>query len=368
LHPPSTPPSTPINLQSDNAVSALGQKQKHDKDQMVNIQPVPGGGRRYTAQEKGKGKAHPATSPTTSRDLPSQTLLTSTVEDPLLHASTVTSPSTLSTSPIHDTHSLIPIPYGHPDIVTSRILNSINCVLYVPLRILICIVCQIAVNPKSIRNHRRTQHSVPASITTANLIDDLIDEHNVLEGDVLFGVISTIPAVPGIPWTDGWVCPMERCTHSRQSKAKMASHICKDHGLSGKSYLPIPSKVQAIFESNRTYYPIELPEAVPCVEPQPDPTEFALSMYRNATRQISSAVLKDDAHLTPFLAKYKWGDIIAETSPININSWVRGPNDQETWLLGLTPLVFEYYREIIKDMSTGQNWTTVLRYVNTSKG
>jgi hypothetical protein len=46
------------------------------------------------------------------------------------------------------------IPYASPDIIMSPNLNQLNCVLYMLLRLLICVICNIAVQPSSLQHHR----------------------------------------------------------------------------------------------------------------------------------------------------------------------------------------------------------------------
>ena len=78
-------------------------------------------------------------------------------------------------------------------------------------------------------------------------------------------------------------------------------------------------------------------------------------------------VSNDSAHLSPFLAKYKWHEIVGDTLPLDIKGWISAPQDDEQELSGLTRGVQLYYSDIVQTMGEGEAWTTVLRWVNTPK-
>ena len=49
--------------------------------------------------------------------------------------------------------STLSVTYGSSDVLTSPALNLINCYLYIPLRILVCVICGIAIQPRSMHRH-----------------------------------------------------------------------------------------------------------------------------------------------------------------------------------------------------------------------
>ena len=69
--------------------------------------------------------------------------------------------------------------YGGDDILTTVILNAINCVLYVLLKLLICVICCIVVQPKSLKRHRNG-HVDRGSVSEA-MVDHLIQKLEVLD-------------------------------------------------------------------------------------------------------------------------------------------------------------------------------------------
>jgi hypothetical protein len=103
------------------------------------------------------------------------------------------------------------------------------------------------------------------------------------------------------------------------------------------------------------------------VPTQPDPLDSLFSTYKDITTQIASRVSNDSAHLSPFLSKYKWHTVVGDMLPLDIKGWISAPQDDEQELSGLTRGVQLYYSDIVKTISEGDAWTTVLRWVNTPK-
>jgi hypothetical protein len=204
----------------------------------------------------------------------------------------------------------VPIPYGSPTIITSDALNAINCIFYKPLKLLICVVCEIALQPKTIRRHHRgTAHMDPALVSQAN-IDNLVKELGVREDDVLDAVSTPCPAIPGIPFRrSGLHCAFPTCGHARVSRKNMAEHVRVDHLSTIKQWEPQTHAVQAIFKSNSKYYPVNPPTETEVPEAPPDLNQLLETKYMNIVSQLdskmNSSILNNSAHLPPFLAKYR---------------------------------------------------------------
>ena len=260
----------------------------------------------------------------------------------------------------------LPVPYGSPDILTSSILNALNCVISLPLRILVCLVCKIGVHPRYIKRHRGNHvHQVPGTVTDA-VVTYLIQDMEVPESDMVDDELVPFPAVPGIPFRAGLQCPLQGCNHCRASRRNIGEHI-RSHGVSIKDNEPITCTVQAVFESNNTFYRVVVPIIPEVAQAPPDWGDMMESRYHAIISGINSFVLLDSAHLSPFLAKYKWHEAVANLDPGNISRWVSPPTDEEGSLAGLTPAITAYFNGIIVHMESGQSWTTVLRYINTPK-
>ena len=95
--------------------------------------------------------------------------------------------------------------------------------------------------------------------------------------------------------------------------------------------------------------------------------EMREARYLHIISQMNPSALLDAAHLSPFLVKDKWHTVVANLDPGNLSQWTSAPRPDERALVGLTDVVFEYYNEIIREMSNSNSWTTVLYFVNTAK-
>jgi hypothetical protein len=346
--PISSYPSSPVNKLPDDNI-------------MMDVSPE-SPRCRFTAREKGKGKdiALPSTL------LPPPIPLAAPGADEAVDVST-TSGSASVLIPEDSGFSTLSIQYGSSEILTSSSLNLINCVFFVPLRILICVVCGIAVQPRSIRRHRQGEPHLDSPAISQAEVDTMITLYDIFLGDALVNPAYPLPVVPGIPFTRGWSCSFSDCTHGRKSRKKMANHTQSAHGIGIKQLEPRQCNVQSIFESNATYYVVDTPSVSLLAPTQPDPLDSLFSTYQNITSKIVSTVSNDSAHLSPFLAKYKWHEIVGDTLPLDIKDWISTPRDDEHELLGLTRGVQLYYSNIKQTMDDGDAWTTVLRWVNTPK-
>jgi Orsellinic acid/F9775 biosynthesis cluster protein D len=336
-------PYVPSPIQSPDPFSGSG-----ELDMLVNpVSHSPATPPRFTAQEKGKGRLQP------TGDIPPLRL-------------TMHDDGPASTREDHA--PILPIPYGSPDIITSPYLNRINCIVYVPLRILICVICHIAVQPKSLLPHRKSAHSDSTSLLPMQ-IQALISEYNLLPGDIIVNLPNPFLAIPGIPYSTGLRCTFPNCSHGRRGgRKKMGEHITLSHQSSIREWNPVESLVQVIFHSNTTNYPVTLPEVpVSSVEP-PDMGQVLFSEYLRLTSRIEAQpVPRDSAHLTPFLATYNWDTVIQGLLPSQISAWISLPAAPEAEFSGLVKAVQKQYFAIAADIShPGDAWTTVLRYINTS--
>lgn len=81
--------------------------------------------------------------------------------------------------------------------------------------------------------------------------------------------------------------------------------------------------------------------------------------------QASNVLLDDQAHLTPFLAKYLWSQFAKGIDPSTIAEWVSRPTSGD--LSGLRDLVDQCISSIKRHMEVPKKWTIVLRWINTPK-
>jgi hypothetical protein len=98
--------------------------------------------------------------------------------------------------------------------------------------------------------------------------------------------------------------------------------------------------------------------------------QVLFSDYLHLVSQIEvQSVPWDSAHLTPFLTTYNWDTVIQGLLPDQIKMWISLPITQEVEFAGLVKAVQTQYLAVSNEIShPGDAWTTVLCYINTSKG
>jgi hypothetical protein len=281
-----------------------------------------------------------------------------------------TLPSSITPNPASEFNlNLIQIPYGHPDIITSLWLNLKNCIIYKPLCLLICVVCQVAIVPSYLRRHRSGTPHFDSSMIPDKDISELVEEYHLLTTDRLPDHSHLCHAVPGLPWERGLRCTFPGCSHGRTSMKTMRTHV-KEHGpgVTVDNYPPEEYNVQVFFDSNQTRYPVIVPELHPVnhTVAQPSMLDYLQSRYASALEKRSD--LEDRAHLPPFLAKYPWHNIVQDLSPRFITNWVDLPKAEHEQLGQLFPLVQSYYQKIEAELANFDGrYTTILRWIKSTK-
>lgn len=271
-----------------------------------------------------------------------------------------------------DESIIFKIPYGTPEVVTSSDLNTINLVLFKltsrPIYILICPECLLAILPPLVRQHRVSRHQ---DRVKQGDIDKYLEGYRRYLIDGASDIHGPFDAVPGISvMKHGWKCPAEGCYHARKSHQNMQRHISSTHGDTQEKLIPLPSPVQALFESDSTYYPVNLPisQEAPVERRELGTAAAAVfEAYEATMAEISFATLDDPAHLSPFLAKYKWHLAIGDAKPGDIQSLVAAPRDDEPYLHGLASSVQSHYTSIADDVDNMQGVTTILRWIKSPK-
>ena len=79
-------------------------------------------------------------------------------------------------------YTMLDIPYDSPTITTSEQLQSVNCIVYNPLRILVCYICNIAVIPNRLIIHHRSSPHGDHTLTKV-FVNSLIQHHNLFLHD-----------------------------------------------------------------------------------------------------------------------------------------------------------------------------------------
>ncbi|KAG2084486.1 uncharacterized protein F5147DRAFT_589450, partial [Suillus discolor] len=260
------------------------------------------------------------------------------------------------------------IPYGHPSIFTSAFLNMVACVIYKPLGLLICIICEIGISTKCLSSHRQKHHDVPA--LTAEQISAL-EAYKLHESDIFEDWDNASPVVPGIPYQEGYMCTFQGCCFATTSEQRIRTH--NNRHLTRNNWKSCT--VQALYASMQIKYPVVVPDSPPALHAAPPGSQDLLDQVESFYEQhrvLHKGRLgppMDRAHLNPFLAKYNWLEVIKDESPSDIVEWVKMPERDEGELTGILPCFQRYFGEIIK-LLTDENAfrkTRILRAVNTTK-
>lgn len=259
------------------------------------------------------------------------------------------------------------IPYRMPEIISySQELGSVNCVVYNPLRILICVTCGISVKPSRLRHHRRSKPHFDPTVNE-NLVDSLIKTYNLYLLDYFSPEDAPKSAVPGIPCVDGYICGMDGCIKATTSKQTIKRHLSNAHGTSPRSHL-VESLVQVIFESNVQRYGVT---GMSSMHPPPSNSYAPLTPFQILQRQYSNKVTQlleapiDPAVLNPFLEKYRWLDILRGLSTVKIRNWVSLLSEPTVAQLEVS--VKEYYTRICQEMRHLDKHITTLRWIESTK-
>ena len=244
--------------------------------------------------------------------------------------------------------------------------------VYNPLRILVCFVCQIAIQPSRLRRHCQNRPHFNSSIDDV-FVKTLITCHNLHLSDNFSAEDAPKTPVPGIPWEDGFLCHVDGCHIALSSKQNLKRHLSSTHSITRVP--PTSSAVQIIFESNARRYPITVPSSTntssTSVLPQTRtraPLQILLERYSNKTSQVLDTP-DDPAFLNPFLEKYQWLKVLKDLSvpTAKIRTWVSLPSSYDAILEKLEVAVQRYYQVICKEMGDWEKHTRSLRWVNSTK-
>ncbi|KAG1850434.1 hypothetical protein F4604DRAFT_1515905, partial [Suillus subluteus] len=261
------------------------------------------------------------------------------------------------------------IPYGHPSIFTSAFLNMVACVVYKPLGLLICIICEIGIATKCLSAHRQKHHDVPA-LTVEQI--SVLEAYKLHESDIFEDWDNSSSVIPGIPYQEGYMCTFQGCYFATISKQRIQAHDRDSHHTRNnwKS-----CTVQALYASMQIKYPVVVPHSPPAQHVAPSGSQDLLAQVESFYEQhrvLHKGRLgppMDRAHLNPFLAKYNWLEVIKDELPSNIIDWVKMPEKDESELTGILPCFQRYFDAIIK-LLTDENAfrkVRILRAVNTTK-
>jgi len=228
---------------------------------------------------------------------------------------------------------------------------------------LICYSCGVGVSPSCIRKHRQTKHS--DKTPTTDFIDSLVKAFDLRLTDYFDVGDGPKNPVPGILWQGGLKCGFEQCGRCLRSTDNMRKHIRSNHKLSLLECPPSECSTQILFESNQRVYEVDI---IPSPSAPPITSAFDILLSQYEQKKFDQFQIPNNpALLNPFLAKYKWLNTLEGISPAKVTEWVKFPIAGDPYA-GLFSAVKLYYEPIIKDMGNLEKYTTILRFVHTTKG
>jgi hypothetical protein len=264
-------------------------------------------------------------------------------------------------------YTSLDIPYSSPTIFTSPEIQSINCFVYVPLRILVCYVCQIAISPSRLIRHRRDLPHLDRGVTQ-DFVNRLTQSQNLFRRDYFEPAEAPKVLVPGIQWSIGLQCTMHGCTHSTTSRSRMGRHIRADHESTIRQFEPSVTSIQTLFESHSRRYTVDVPVLENPSSPRGVSSPFALllNQYKATLTPSPFAIPDDPAVLNPVLAKYHWMEILQGRFPKDIKNLISLPACGEKLEALICP-INDYYQKISEEMRRLDIHTTTLRWINSTK-
>jgi orsellinic acid/F9775 biosynthesis protein OrsD len=229
--------------------------------------------------------------------------------------------------------------------------------------------------PSCLIRHRRTTPHLDSTVKQS-FVDALVNNYNLHLTDYFEDPPST--PVPGIRWEEGYTCIESGCSKACSSMQNMKRHMSSEHGIIRTP--PPKSLVQAIFESNTQRYPVTgslapSTQLRSSSESHTIPLHIILTQYSTQLEAAQSCeVLDDPAILNPFLAKYRWQDVLKDESVKKVRDWVSLPppspsHNQDFIFEELARAVKSYYKKICKEMECldVNCHTTTLRWINSTK-
>lgn len=162
-----------------------------------------------------------------------------------------------------DGRGIFAIPYGHLSIFMSVILNMAACIIYKPLGLLICIICEIGIAANCLSAHRQKHHDVPA--LTAEQIS-VLEAYKLHESDIFEDWDNSSLIVPDISYQEGYMCTFQGCYFATVSKQHIQTHDRDSHYTRNnwKS-----CTVQAFYASMQRKYLVVVPHPPPVLHVPP---------------------------------------------------------------------------------------------------
>lgn len=269
----------------------------------------------------------------------------------------------------------VPINPSDPNFESPSFLEEAGLIIYRPLNLLICLRCQGAIPPISLKKHWKTSsfHDADEQLKiTEKEISAFARKYTLFE-DSFFSDTQTFQApIPGITYFEAFVCEARGCNFVTKSESRAKRHR-SSHGFDRTSDLQ-QSAVHQIFITNQKMYRIKsVPEVLDFSEsPSGNAAQnsSALDILLHEQEERLNALSQVDIpyeSTNPFLQKYRWNEEVEKLTPETIMALVAYP-DLSDPLSTIQRQLTQYYEPIVKEMKRLDVHITTLRWVRSTKG
>jgi hypothetical protein len=249
-------------------------------------------------------------------------------------------------------------------------LEKVNLLVYLPLKIFICIPCCGAVPPNSLRKHWKGPNHDPKGPSLSDKeISDLEKEHGIFPGHFFPDPPIFDHPIPGITFFKGFVCPASDGCSLTKSKHVLARHLISQHPHEGfATSRGEEGFVHELFLTNQKLYRImQVPQKNDDLpEPYSENDAVGFLLQRQEERlQTLNKTSSNEAVYDPFLQKFRWHELIQKFSPEMMMNVTSHPPQADSLSI-LVQNIVEYYDGIIDTMKKNKH-TTLLRWVKSTK-
>lgn len=266
----------------------------------------------------------------------------------------------------------MPIDLSDPNFESSSFLEQADLIIYRPLNLLICLRCQSAIPPKSLRKHWKTSSLHDADEQLKIPEKDILDftkKYALFEDNIFPDSQTFLKPIPGIAYFEAFACNVKGCNSVTKSESVAKRHQ-SSQGHGGSLQLE-KSFVHQVFITNQKMYPIRsVPEALSDSELPGSATPITVLdiLLREQEERLEVLQRADTYESTnPFLQKYRWNEEVEKLSPETIMALLAFPNLSDP-LSTIPRQLTLYYAPIVKEMKRTDVHITTLRWLKSTKG
>lgn len=270
----------------------------------------------------------------------------------------------------------VPIDPSDPNFESSSFLEQAGLIVYRPLNLLICLRCQGAIPPSSLRKHWKNSSLHDADERRKlpeKEIPGFAKKYALFEHHVFPDTLTFQTPIPGIPYFEAYACEVRGCDAVTKSEMVAKRHRGL-HGLDhGSPHWQLEkSSVHQVFITNQKMYRIQsVPEALSALPASGSATPNTILdiLLREQEERLEALQQVDTAYesTNPFLQKYRWKEEVENLSPETIIALLAFPDPADP--LSIIPRQLTlYFEPIVKEMKRTDVHTTTLRWLKSTKG